>query len=442
MNGFSGTTEIEQDSDPSTNPASASNSGSLDSDRSDVSSIKPLSFGGFEARLLQRLLRRLGDVPIRLVLPSGVAVSPDKQPPLATIKLRDRRSLWSLVTDPLYQFGELYANGGIQVEGDLCETLTAVYAKMKLRQFSTWSEQGMSFLHPPRSNSLIGSKDNIHHHYDLGNEFYRLWLDERMQYTCAYFAQPDFSLEEAQRAKLDHVCRKLRLQPGQKVVEAGCGWGGLARHMAQHYGVEVTAYNISAEQVAWAKSTTAQMGLSHSVTFIEDDWRNITGKFDAFVSVGMLEHVGLKNYAQLGRTIGQCLKPAGMALIHSIGQNQPKPMNAWIERRIFPGAYPPTLGQMMEIFEGPDFSILDVENLRLHYAETLGHWLDRFEQSRETILQQFDEKFIRMWQLYLASSYAAFTSGFLQLFQVVFAHGTSNHVPRTREHLHENQRVF
>ncbi len=393
---------------------------------------------GVVAKWAGRMLQRLGDLPLRLELPNGEAVEgTSERLPVATVTIHDYRTLLALIADPVFQFGEAYTAGAIDFDGDLRESLVEVYRRMKQRALPSWSERILPHLHPPRTNSLNGSQENIHHHYDLGNDFYRQWLDERMQYTCAYFAKPEFTLEQAQRAKLDHVCRKLRLRPGMEVVEAGCGWGGLALYMAEHYGVHVRAYNISAEQVAWANAAVRRNGLVDRVEFVRDDWRNISGQYDAFVSVGMLEHVGRKNYQLLGRTIQDCLKPDGMGLIHTIGQNTPQPMNAWIEKRIFPGAYPPTLKQMMEIFEGPDFSILDVENLRLHYAETLRHWLARFENASRAIGDTFDESFVRMWRLYLAGSAASFETGFLQLYQVVFAPGQSNQIPRTREHLHD-----
>ena len=234
----------------------------------------------------------------------------------------------------------------------------------------------------------------------------------------------------------DSQCLEALLDPGQSVVEAGCGWGGLARHMARHYGVTVKAYNISHEQILYARERAAAEGLSDKVEYIEDDYRTIRGQYDAFVSVGMLEHVGVSHYRTLGEVIARALKPSGRGLIHTIGRNKAEPMNAWIERRIFPGAYPPTLREMMDIFEPQEFSILDVENLRLHYARTLRHWLERFNASADQVSAMFDEAFVRAWRLYLSGSIAAFTSGSLQLFQVVFAHRTDNDVPWTRAHLY------
>lgn len=387
--------------------------------------------------MILRLLTKLGDLPLRVVLPDGDELLAGNGPPVGTIKFRDRRTIWALAIDPLFQFGEAYSDGRIDIDGDLAKCLTVVFRQMGLRENASLRERLMTRLRRPNSTNLSASKHNIQHHYDIGNDFYQLWLDEQMVYTCAYYRQPNLTLEQAQAAKMDHVCRKLRLKPGMCVVEAGCGWGALALHMARHFGVGIKAYNISREQIAWAKKRARREGLDRQVEFIQDDWRNCTGKFDAFVSVGMLEHVGVKNYQQLGKSIDNCLKPDGIGLIHSIGQNRPRPFNAWIERRIFPGAYPPTLKQMMDIFEPAEFSVLDVENLRIHYAQTLRHWLERFENSVGLVRQDFGERFVRMWRNYLAGSVAAFESGYLQLFQVVFAKCMCNDIPRTRQHLYD-----
>jgi cyclopropane-fatty-acyl-phospholipid synthase len=220
------------------------------------------------------------------------------------------------------------------------------------------------------------------------------------------------------------------------VAEAGCGWGGLARHFARHYGVKVRSYNISKEQIAYARAKAQEQNLSDRVEYVEDDYRNMAGSYDVFVSVGMLEHVGREHYATLGKVARSILKPEGRALIHSIGRNRPERLNAWIEKRIFPGSYPPSLKETMDIFEPNGFSVLDVENLRLHYAKTLEHWLSRFEDNANTVARMFDEDFVRAWRLYLAGSIAAFTCGTMQLFQIVFTHAHNNHLPWSREHLY------
>jgi cyclopropane-fatty-acyl-phospholipid synthase len=223
------------------------------------------------------------------------------------------------------------------------------------------------------------------------------------------------------------------------VVEAGCGWGGLALFMAKHYGVRVTAYNISREQVAFARERAEREGFTGQVEYVLDDYRNISGEYDAFVSVGMLEHVGKLDFPTLGRVIDGCLKPEGRGLIHSIGRNRPAQMNAWIERRIFPGAYPPSLMEMTQIFEPNRLSVLDVENLRMHYSLTLQYWLERYEAHSDEVLALMDESFVKTWRLYLAGSIAAFNVGELQLFQVVFARARNNHIPWSRKHIYADQ---
>jgi cyclopropane-fatty-acyl-phospholipid synthase len=247
------------------------------------------------------------------------------------------------------------------------------------------------------------------------------------------------TLGQAQVAKLDHVCRKLQLKPGQSVIEAGCGWGALSMHMAKHYGVNVKAYNISHEQVSYAREQAAARGLGDRIEFVEDDYRTMSQQCDVFVSVGMLEHVGRKSFRELGSVINRCLKPGGFGLIHSIGRSHSTPSDPWITRRIFPGGYIPTLGEMSSIFEPHKFSILDVENLRLHYAETCKEWLRNFEGVTDRVLQMYDEEFVRAWHLYLAGSATAFQSGTLQLYQIVFAPSGNNSVPRSRDYLYSSK---
>jgi cyclopropane-fatty-acyl-phospholipid synthase len=401
--------------------------------------VKPLERQGrsVEGRLLARLLAFLGDPPLEFILWTGERVPPAAVAPVARIQIADRAALFGLLADPQIRFGEAYSDGRIGVEGDLVRLLEEIYqaAGRSKRRFSVL-RRGVELMRRRRVNTLAGSRDNIHHHYDIGNKFYSLWLGDTMAYTCAYYPTPSATLDEAQVAKMHHVCRKLRLRPGEKVVEAGCGWGTLAIHMARHYGVKVRAFNISHEQVAFARERAKQEGLDSLVEYVEDDYRNISGRYDAFVSVGMLEHVGIENYPALGRVVQQSLGNSGRGLIHSIGRNHPAPMHPWIEKRIFPGACPPSLSEMMQIFEPWNLSILDVENLRLHYARTLRHWMDLYEGATGRVAEMFDEKFVRMWRLYLAGSIAAFTTGTLQLFQVVFAPGASNDVPMTRDFLY------
>ncbi|MCG8518375.1 MAG: cyclopropane-fatty-acyl-phospholipid synthase family protein [Pseudomonadales bacterium] len=393
----------------------------------------------YERWLIAKLLRMAGSPPIRFQLWNGEVVEPEQGEARYTLTVADPRALMQLVANPNLAFGDLYSAGRLEVDQDLPGLMATLYRAIHQasERWPRWLE-ALWRNHSPRATGVDEARDNIHHHYDLGNEFYRLWLDQaEMQYTCAYYEHPDLTLEQAQLAKLEHVCRKLRLRPGQTVVEAGCGWGGLARYMARHHGVTVHAYNISREQVAFARAEAERQGLSDRIQYIEDDYRTIHGQYDAFVSVGMLEHVGKDHYSTLAALIRRTLKPDGLALLHSIGRNRPMLMNSWIEKRIFPGAYPPSIGELVSICEDGHFSVLDVENLRLHYAQTLRHWLQRFEAHQDTIRDLYDDHFSRAWRLYLAGSIAAFEVGSLQLFQVVFSHGDNNQLPQSRADLYQ-----
>jgi cyclopropane-fatty-acyl-phospholipid synthase len=395
-----------------------------------------------ERQLTRALLRVLGDPPVRVELWDGdqiraPAADPDASP---KVRLHDRRALFELLHRPTLTFGDLFSSGRLTVDRDLTDVLDTLYGRILSRERARGplhEALSRALAHRPRANSLEGSRDNIHRHYDLGNDFYALWLDrEHMQYTCAYFPNENVSLEQAQEAKLEHVARKLRLRPGETVVEAGGGWGGLARYFARRHGVRVRSYNISGEQVACARERAREEGLEDRVEYVEDDYRNITWTYDAFVSVGMLEHVGVRNYRALGAAIDRSLKDDGRGLIHAIGQNVSRPPNAWIEENIFPGAYPPTLREMMGVLEPFGFSVADVENLRPHYARTLRHWRERFEAHRDAVVERFDERFARAWYLYLSGSISAFTGGQLQLFQVLFQRPGCRALPETREDLH------
>ena len=382
--------------------------------------------------LLRTLLKGVGSPAIGAALWDGKDAVGAAAPYRMTI--RNRATLLRLLANPLLYFGDDYSAGNIEVEGGMVPFLEAVYRAMARPGEVRRRSRATPDWQLKRMNSLLESRRNIHHHYDIGNDFYRLWLDGEMLYTCAYFPEPDCSLEQAQIAKMELVCRKLRLKGGERVIEAGCGWGGLARYMARRYGARVRAFNISGEQVGYARERAREEGIE-GVEYIEDDYRNITGECDVFVSVGMLEHVGPGNYRKLGEVIDRTLAPGGLGLIHSIGQNIAEPMSDWLQKRIFPGSYPPTVREMMEIFEPYAFNVIDLENLRLHYAKTLEHWLERFERNAEEVARMFDESFVRAWRLYLCGSIANFTTGSLELFQVLFSRRGNNELPWTRAHL-------
>jgi cyclopropane-fatty-acyl-phospholipid synthase len=390
--------------------------------------------------LLQKIYRAAGQPAVRLGLRNGAEVSSKPALAVANIVIQDRNTLLRLLLDPEAEFGDAYSQGRITLEGDLVSTMEILYRSMSEAQHHSWYVKLVSkCMEYVQRNSLRGSRRNIQRHYDLSPDFYRLWLDPQLVYTCAYYPSPNATLEQAQTAKLDYVCRKVQLQPGERAVEAGCGWGALALHMAKNYGVTVRAFNISREQVFFARRRAKELGLSHRVEFIEDDYRNISGDCDAFLSVGMLEHVGREHYRDLGSIIHRSLAKTGRGLLHFIGRNYPRPFSTWTRKRIFPGAYAPALGEVMQVFEPWDLSVLDVENLRPHYAKTLEHWLARFEKSEQQITEMFSPEFMRAWRLYLAGAVAGFRVGTLQLFQVVFARPACQKISGTRAHLYAKE---
>lgn len=391
---------------------------------------------GRDRYLIEKMIAYSGHPNICIQLWDDVAIQQTDNP-VATLKIKTRKALRAMLVSQEVGFGDEYSNGAIEVD-NLVELLCEVFraAQIAKKEKSVARKVSKLFEKKARANTLQGSKSNIHHHYDLGNDFYKLWLDEELQYTCSYFPDQSMTIEQSQQAKMEHVCRKLQLKPGQTVAEAGCGWGSLARYMALNYGVKVKSYNISHEQIVYATERAKSEGYSDQVEYVEDDYRNISGEFDVFVSVGMLEHVGRQNYTQLGEVVDRVLSQNGRALVHSIGRNAPERMSPWIEKRIFPGAYPPTIREMMDIVEPFNFSVLDIENLRQHYALTLKHWLARYDANEEKIAKMFDDRFVRAWRLYLSGSIAAFQTGRLQLFQMVFARDLDNQVPWTREHLY------
>ena len=388
--------------------------------------------------ILGKIQAKMGDAAVRIALWDGATYYRATAPPVATIRVANRRALWRVVRHQAVGLGEGFRDGGITVEGDLVRAVEEVFRVNR----ALWTAGRNTRPRRPRlrSNTRGRAATNVGHHYDLGNDFYELWLDRRMVYTCAYYTNPEMSLEEAQVAKLDLVCRKLQLQAGERVVEAGSGWGALALHMARHYGVSVRSFNLSHEQVAYARRWARTESLDDRVEFVHDDYRNVSGRYDAFVSVGMLEHVGPAHYEALGEVIDRSLPPnGGRGLLHFIGRDRPAPLNPWIRKRVFPGAYPPTVSEVAQaVLEPTDLSLVDVENLRLHYARTCGDWLARFEAAKDQVTSKVGAERYRTWQLYLAGSQAAFRTGWMQLFQIVFRRGGDNDLGWTREALYRN----
>jgi len=390
-----------------------------------------------EKWLIPLIFRATGPVPVRIALGDGPGVAAPGIAPRFTVRVRDLRTLAQIALDPEVGFGDAWMSGRVELAGDLVAFLEAVYHAGGNSDRGWYSRLASAWMDFWQANTLSGSRHNIHSHYDVGNDFYRIWLDRQFVYTCAYFPSPSATLEDAQTAKLDYVCRKLRLVPGETVIEAGCGWGALALHMAKHYGVRVAAFNISREQIRLARERARAEGLADRVQFIEDDYRNASGRFDAFASIGMLEHVGRANYSEFGRVIHRLIGDRGRGLLHFIGKNEAGTFSRWIRKRIFPGVYAPSLSEALEVLEPMGFFVEDVENLRPHYARTLEHWLERFDKSSAAVTAMFDPPFERAWRLYLAGSIAGFRAGPLQLYQILFRGSQFAALPWTRAGLYE-----
>jgi cyclopropane-fatty-acyl-phospholipid synthase len=355
------------------------------------------------------------------------------------VTIHSRRRLLATLLDPARSFADGYVDGSVTIDGDLLAVLEAAdrRAAPDGRLSRGLRARLPHWLRVPSAWRAIGpaaARVNARHHYDLGNDFFASWLDPTMTYTCAYFADPGATLEQAQRAKMELVCRKLALRDGERVVEAGCGWGSLALYMAERHGARVRAFNVSPVQIAYARSEARRRGLEHRVEFIEDDYRSISGAYDAFVSIGMLETVGRRHYRELGGVIARTIGRSGRGMLHSIGRHEPYPTDRWIARHIFPGSYYPSLREMLAVFEPNGLAVVDVENLRQHYAHTLEHWLAGFEAHATEIEAAYSDRFVRMWRLYLAAALAAFRTAWLELYQVVFtpAHAARTLVPTLR----------
>jgi len=369
-----------------------------------------------------RILEAAGDPPVSLVLPNGVSARPRGGDARFTLHIRRWGALWALLLEPEIGFGDGYARGEIDVDGPLEEFCAEVHRRREALPAGGWLSRAASrYLDWTQRRTLRAARRHIHHHYDRGNDFYRLWLDREMVYTCAFFPHDSATLEEAQLAKMERVARKLALEAGERVVEAGCGWGSFALYIARVHGCRVRAFNISEEQIAWARRRARELGLEGQVEFVLDDYRNITGVYDAFVSIGMLEHVGRDHYNDLRDVIRRSIGDSGRGLLHFIGRTRPAPLSPWIRRRIFPGAYAPALSEALPLLETGNYRVMDIENLRPHYARTLQCWRERYEAAYPQVCSMFGEEFARAWRLYLAGSEAAFRTGSLELYQVLFA---------------------
>ena len=355
------------------------------------------------------------------------------------VAIKDASALSRLMANAELAFGELYVDGLIAIDGDDIDGLLAlVLQNLRRHGFKTGATPpGMRLFEAPRReiNDRKRAELNVAHHYDISNELYRVFLDEDLQYSCAYYETGAETLEEAQDAKKELIAAKLCLRPGLSLLDIGCGWGGLALHLARTRGVNVRGITLSQAQLPVARVRAQAQNLAAQAEFVLEDYRETEGAFDRIVSVGMFEHVGRGHYDEFFRQIASLLAEDGVALLHTIGRaDGPGATSPWIDRYIFPGGYIPALSEIVPAVERAGLYVTDIEVWRLHYAYTLRAWRERFEARLDDVRAMFDERFCRMWRFYLAASEAAFRYGGHEVFQIQLAR-RQDAVPRTRRYL-------
>lgn len=349
-----------------------------------------------------------------------------------------------LVHNPELAVGEAYVNGDLTIENDdVYGFMTLGIQNLHGQRAPVWWQRmapgiKAALRRVQQYNPIGKARLNVSHHYDLSGELYDLFLDVDKQYSCGYFIDPDNSLEQAQIDKKNLIARKLRIEPGMRVLDIGCGWGGLGLTLAQDYGADVVGVTLSTEQHAVAQTRAKQAGLTDKVDFRLLDYRNINGKFDRIVSIGMFEHVGAPHFNEFFRHINELLVPDGVALIHTIGRTtSPANTNPWIAKYIFPGGYVPAMSEVLTAVQDVGLMVSDIEVWRLHYAYTLRHWRNRFEANREKAAALYDERFCRMWTYYLVAAELSFRLGVQDVFQFQLVR-QQDAVPLTRDYIYEH----
>lgn len=399
----------------------------------------PRATRGILDPLLRKLIRH-GSLRV-IDWKGGSETYGDGRGPRVTIRIHDRGTGWRLLLNPQFETGEAYMEERLTVEeGSLHDFLDLVFRSIGLQPLS-YPLHGvteglrnlMRGIH--QHNPAARSRRNVAHHYDLSDRLYELFLDADRQYSCGYFMTGEETLEACQEQKKRHLAAKLLLRPGHRVLDIGSGWGGLALTLARDHGAEVTGLTLSSEQHAHASLRARNAGLAGKVRFRMLDYRRESGHYDRIVSVGMFEHVGVNHYAEFFRKISDLLAADGVALLHSIGRAEgPGHSNPWITRHIFPGGYSPALSEVLPAIEKAGLLVTDIEILRMHYAETLRLWQERFRARRAEIRALYDERFCRMWEFYLITSELAFRHQGMMVFQIQLAK-RADAVPITRDYI-------
>lgn len=370
-----------------------------------------------------------------------------RQGPEVTFRLHDKALYTKLFFNPEMGAGEGYMNGTLTFENCSLEDFLGFFS---INRLALGSYPLQAFLRKisrkfrslQQYNPIGKAQENVAHHYDLSNDFYKLFLDEDMQYSCAYFKHEKETLEQAQLNKKRHLATKLLLKPGQRILDIGSGWGGLALYIATLADVEVVGVTLSKEQYDLSKQRTKTLGLNDRVQFKLQDYRQVEGTFDRIVSVGMFEHVGVQHYGEFFKKIYDLLTDSGVGLIHSIGHmSPPGTASPWLRKYIFPGAYSPAMSEVFTALELNSLWATDIEILRIHYANTLREWHNRFESNRDKIASMYDERFCRMWEFYLVSVGMMFRTGSQMVFQLQVAK-QRDATPLTRDYIWRQDSVY
>ncbi len=371
----------------------------------------------------------------------------DGRPETVRVRFTSAEAEAAVIRDPDLKLGEMFSDGSMIVEqGSIFDFLMIIFRNsrnalppMRMIAISGWRLATRRFR---QMNTLGRAKQNIHSHYDLDGRLYSLFLDPDLQYSCAYWEDGVTSLDEAQFAKKRHLAAKLALEPGQRVLDIGSGWGGLGLYLAEHCGVEVVGVTLSEEQYTVSNRRAEELGLKDKAKFLLQDYRKVEGPFDRIVSVGMFEHVGVGFYRAFFKACRNLLAENGAMVLHSIGRTDgPGDTSMWIQRYIFPGGYIPAVSEVIPAVEKAQLHVTDMEILRLHYAKTLRAWRERFLARREEVAALYDERFCRIWEFYLAASEAAFETGLMMNFQIQL---TKNQIalPLTRDYMFRTEEAL
>jgi len=392
------------------------------------------------ARFLDNLFKKDGFILIDAYSKKYIIGSPENKSPI-TLKLLNKKLHYKLLFRPDLYFGEAYSNGDIEFEnGTLTDFLDLALMNIGRNELSFFSrfinKFSGSYRYLTNFNFIKKSKMNVSHHYDLSDNLYDLFLDSKRQYSCGYFKNENDTLETAQNNKIQHIIKKLNIKPNQKVLDIGCGWGSLAIDIAQTANCEVTGITLSKNQFNYCLEKAKKLNLENQVTFKLIDYRELNGKFDRIVSVGMFEHVGRKFYNKFFKQIARLLKDDGVSLIHTIGSvNTPRGPQPWITKYIFPGGHTPSLSEVTTPIEKAGLIVSDIEVLKLHYAHTLRHWKENCLKNKGQIIELFDERFFRMWEFYLAGCEIAFKWGDQVVYQLQLTKNYTS-TPITRDYIY------